>query len=134
MRKWWLLAGAIVTEVTGTLALAGAADHVWLYAVTVVGEAASFYLLIKVHKPKGLCGRPIVPCTRWITTPASVLVDHLLQEIVKKANIPWLVKDTKSFVNELEHKRVHQRDGVFVTADIASPVASSAASSSPTRS
>ncbi len=48
MRKWWLLAGAIVTEVTGTLALAGAADHVWLYAVTVVGETTSFYLLIKV--------------------------------------------------------------------------------------
>ena len=48
MRKWWLLAGAIVTEVTGTLALAGALDHRWLYAVTVVGEVASFYLLVKV--------------------------------------------------------------------------------------
>jgi small multidrug resistance pump len=46
--KWWLLAGAIVTEVTGTLALAGAADRAWLYAVTLVGEVASFYLLIKV--------------------------------------------------------------------------------------
>ena len=94
------------------------------YMRNKIGKSTSaipeIYLLIKVHKPKGLCGRPIVPCTRWITTPASVLVDHLLQEIVKKANIPWLVKDTKSFVNELEHKRVHQRDGVFVTADIAS--------------
>jgi small multidrug resistance pump len=48
VRKWWLLAGAIVTEVTGTLALAGAADQVWLYVVTGVGEGASFYLLIKV--------------------------------------------------------------------------------------
>jgi small multidrug resistance pump len=48
VRRWWLLAGAIVTEVTGTLALAGAADHVWLYAVTLVGEGASFYLLVKV--------------------------------------------------------------------------------------
>ena len=48
MKKWWLLVGAIVTEVTGTLALAGAADHLWLYAVTLVGEGASFYLLVKV--------------------------------------------------------------------------------------
>ena len=48
MRKWWLLAGAIVTEVTGTIALAGALDHRWLYAVTVVGEVASFFLLVKV--------------------------------------------------------------------------------------
>ena len=43
-----LLAGAIVTEVTGTLALRGALDHAWLYAVTAVGEVASFYLLVKV--------------------------------------------------------------------------------------
>lgn len=78
------------------------------------------YLLIKVHKPKGLCGRPIVPCTNWITTPASVLADHLLQAIVRKANIKWIVKDTKSFVNELEHTHLSHREGIFVTADIAS--------------
>jgi small multidrug resistance pump len=45
-RRWWLLAGAIVTEVTGTLALRGALDRPWLYAVTVVGEVTSFYLLV----------------------------------------------------------------------------------------
>jgi small multidrug resistance pump len=43
-----LLSGAIVTEVTGTLALRGALDHPPLYAVTAVGEIASFFLLIKV--------------------------------------------------------------------------------------
>jgi small multidrug resistance pump len=48
VNRWWLLAGAIVTEVTGTLSLRGAQDHVWLYAVTVAGEVVSFYLLIKV--------------------------------------------------------------------------------------
>jgi small multidrug resistance pump len=48
VRKWGLLAGAIVTEVTGTMALAGGADRPWLYAVTVVGETASFFLLVKV--------------------------------------------------------------------------------------
>ena len=48
MNRWWLLAGAIVTEVTGTLALRGALDHTWLYAVTAAGYVASFFLLIKV--------------------------------------------------------------------------------------
>ena len=48
MNRWWLLAGAIVTEVTGTLALRGALDRPWLYAVTLVGYVASFFLLIKV--------------------------------------------------------------------------------------
>jgi small multidrug resistance pump len=48
VNRWSLLAGAIVTEVTGTLALRGALDRPWLYAVTVVGYVASFFLLIKV--------------------------------------------------------------------------------------
>jgi hypothetical protein len=82
----------------------------------------AIYLLIKVHKPKGLCGRPIVPATHWVTTPASVVVDHLLQDVMKKASIPWLVKDTKSLVNELERLFIDegQKDAIFVTADIAS--------------
>ena len=80
----------------------------------------SIYLLIKVHKPKGLCGRPIVPCTNWLTTPASILVDHLLQEIFIQANIKHIVKDTKSLVNELEETIVSCKDGIFVTADISS--------------
>jgi hypothetical protein len=78
------------------------------------------YLLIKVHKPKGLCGRPIVPSHSWLTTPASKLADHLLQEIWKKADIPHIVKDTKSLVVELEKLPLPSRDGVFMTADIGS--------------
>lgn len=77
------------------------------------------YLLLKVHK-KTLCGRPIVPCTKWVTTPASILVDFLLQNTLAEHPIPWLVKDTKSFVNELEHTHIIDKEGVFVTADIAS--------------
>lgn len=78
------------------------------------------YLLIKVHKASGLCGRPIVPSTRWVTTPASILADHLLQDIVRRAHIPWLVKDTKSLIVDLEQSPLSSRDGIFVTADIAS--------------
>lgn len=77
------------------------------------------YLLPKVHKTK-LSGRPIVPCTKWITTPASVVCDHLLQEVIHKANIAWLVKDTKSLIRDLEGTVLSHRDGVFITADIAS--------------
>lgn len=77
------------------------------------------YLLIKVHKSK-LCGRPIVPSTKWVTTPASVVLDHLLQEIVNQAGIHWIVKDTKSLVNELERTHLADKQGAFVTADIGS--------------
>jgi hypothetical protein len=77
------------------------------------------YLILKVHKAK-LSGRPIVPCTKWITTSASVAVDHLLQDILCKAAVPWIVKDTKSLVNELEATVLPSQDGIFVTADIAS--------------
>lgn len=80
----------------------------------------SIYLLIKVHKASGLCGRPIVPATRWLTTPPSVLVDHLLQQIFREKNVEHIVKDTKSLVHELEHLQLPTDSGVFVTADIAS--------------
>ena len=48
MSRWALLAGAIVTEVTGTLALRGALDRPWLYAVTLAGYVGSFFLLVLV--------------------------------------------------------------------------------------
>jgi hypothetical protein len=83
-------------------------------------EIPEIYLLIKVHKANGLSGRPIVPATNWITTPASVLVDHLLQEILREATIPWIVKDTKSFVNEFEGFFFPSRDGILLTADMVS--------------
>lgn len=83
-------------------------------------KVPDIYLLIKVHKAAGLSGRPIVPSTHWLTTPASVLVDHLLQEVMREAGITHIVKDTKSFINQLEHTTVPTRSGVFVTADIAS--------------
>ena len=79
----------------------------------------TIYLLLKVQKPR-LCGRPIVPCTRWITSPASIVVDHLLQEVIRAAKIPWLVKCTKSLVNDLESVKLPQRNGLLLCADIGS--------------
>jgi len=105
--------------------------HQPLHAERIIGYLTSkvtpttcviptIYLLIKVHKPSGLSGRPIVPSTQWITSAASVVVDHLLQHIFTAAKIAWIVKDTKSLISELESTVLPACDGVFVTADIAS--------------
>jgi small multidrug resistance pump len=48
MRKWALLSGAILTEVTGTLSLRAFQDQrLWLILV-VAGYVASFFLLTRV--------------------------------------------------------------------------------------
>ena len=48
MTKWLLLAGAILSEVTASLSLKGALDRPALYAVVLVGYAASFVALAMV--------------------------------------------------------------------------------------
>lgn len=48
MRAWWLLAGAILTEVAGTLALRAFQDHAGWLAVVVPGYVASFVFLAAV--------------------------------------------------------------------------------------
>ena len=57
MTKWLFLAGAIVTEVCGTLALRAAQDHgAWL-AVVITGYVASFVFLayaLKLGIPVGV--------------------------------------------------------------------------------
>jgi small multidrug resistance pump len=45
MTKWLLLAGAIVTEVSGSLALKAALALPLLYAVVIVGYVSAFFLL-----------------------------------------------------------------------------------------
>lgn len=48
MRRWALLAGAILTEVIGTLSLRAFQDHrIWIVLV-VAGYTASFFLLTRV--------------------------------------------------------------------------------------
>ena len=45
---WLLLGGAIVSEVTATMALKGALDHAALYVLVTLGYVASFFLLAAV--------------------------------------------------------------------------------------
>lgn len=55
MKKWPLLAGAIVTEVAASLSLKAALEQPALYVVVVVGYAAAFVLLTFVLR----AGMPI---------------------------------------------------------------------------
>ncbi len=48
MTRWWLLAGAIASEVTATLSLKAALDTPAFYVVVAVGYGAAFTLLALV--------------------------------------------------------------------------------------
>ena len=48
MTKWLLLAGSILSEVTGSLSLKGALDRPGLYVLVAAGYIASFILLALV--------------------------------------------------------------------------------------
>jgi small multidrug resistance pump len=48
MTKWFLLAGAILSEVAGSLSMKAAVGHPGWYAVVVVGYATSFVFLDRV--------------------------------------------------------------------------------------
>lgn len=76
-----------------------------------------FYCLPKIHKPT-LSGRPIVPSHSWITTPASIWLDHILQPLVREF-IYTLTPDSKSLIYTLELLQL-PLDCIFVTADIVS--------------
>jgi small multidrug resistance pump len=57
VRKWALLLGAIVTEVTGTLSLRASQDHTAWLIVVVVGYVASFAFLtavLRIGMPVGV--------------------------------------------------------------------------------
>jgi hypothetical protein len=109
---------AIVGSYPGTIHLTEPMTRFLKHQTTTATTSIpTFYLLIKVHKPV-LSGRPIVPGVNWITTPASVVLDHLLTPTLSV--IPWLVKDTKSLILDLESKHQMHKDGVLISADISS--------------
>jgi hypothetical protein len=65
--------------------------------------------------------RPIVACTKFITTPLSQWIDAVLQPLIRQ--LPNVVKDTKSFINTIESLVIpsHYRERcVLFSADISS--------------
>ncbi|GAA1843000.1 multidrug efflux SMR transporter [Brevibacterium marinum] len=57
MRKWFFLSGAVIAEVTGTLALKGALDSPALYIVVGLGYVTAFVFLsltLRVGMPLGI--------------------------------------------------------------------------------
>lgn len=80
-------------------------------------EIPQIYILPKVHKAK-LAGRPIIPGYNWITTPSSILIDHLLQPLVKE--LPTVISDSKSLVTQLNTLRINSQTVRLLTADVSS--------------
>lgn len=57
MKKWLILGGAILLEVTATLSLRGAIDNPWWATLAVAGYAAAFValsLLLRLGAPIGV--------------------------------------------------------------------------------
>ena len=77
-----------------------------------------FYLLPKVHKPK-VAGRPIVPGHSWVTTPASVWVDSVLQPHFAR-HMPTLCTSSTQLIRELQYLPPIRSNCKFITADVAS--------------
>ena len=86
------------------------------YILQYVGNhyPAKFKILPKVHKIP-MVGRPIVASTRYITTPASKFIDHILSPLLP--TIPSYVRDSMTFINNLRNVSVHG-DCYLVTADV----------------
>jgi hypothetical protein len=75
------------------------------------------YILPKVHKPPPFKGRPIVPGHSWVTTPASRLLDDLIQPLLKR--VPTVLADSRTLVNRLRTTKVSSDCQLF-TADVVS--------------
>ncbi|KAI0996837.1 hypothetical protein K3495_g11347 [Podosphaera aphanis] len=83
-----------------------------------------FYVIPKVHKTPS-SSRPIIPCHTWVTSKASIIVEHYLQPILKLK--PQILNSTKSFLSRLR-KAIHAYIGpnhkfiegeyLFITGDV----------------
>ena len=75
------------------------------------------YILPKVHK-KVLAGRPIIPGFGWITTPASIFLDDILQVLLKRT--PTVIADSKSLLVQMNTLQIGNPDCRVITADVSS--------------
>ena len=77
MSKWLLLAGAIATEVTGSLALKGALEHSALYVIVVVGFGSAFVFLtlsLRRGMPLGVAYGVWAACGVALTAVLSTII------------------------------------------------------------
>jgi hypothetical protein len=80
-------------------------------------EVPRFYIIPKLHKRPPV-GRPIVSSHSWVTTPASQVVDFLLQPLVFQT-VPGVLKDTGHAIRLLESAPTPNVTALF-TADVES--------------
>lgn len=81
-------------------------------------ELPMFHAIPKVHKdPWAL--RPIVPSHSWVTSCVSVVLDHLLQPILKQ--IPWIVSSSKEVIVGLQEVTLLPNKPMWIlTGDVVS--------------
>ena len=79
----------------------------------------TFYYLPKIHKNKNPPpGRPIVSGPNGPTYGLNLLVDHFLTDLEDR--IPYLLKDTTTFLNYIDTHPPTQEDTILVTMDVSS--------------
>ena len=61
--------------------------------------------LPKVHKIP-MVGRLFVASTRYITTPVSKFIDHILSPLLPTR--PSYVRDSTAFINDLRNVQIHK--------------------------
>lgn len=74
----------------------------------------AFYGLWKVHKAR-LCLRPIVPCFRSVTTPASQYLDYILRPVVQRL---WTVLPDSTRLVQVLETTDFPADALLLTLDV----------------
>lgn len=78
-----------------------------------------FYIIPKIHKTP-ILGRPLVPSHSYLTAKLSTYVDFQLQKVISNtANHSYILKDSKSFVNDINNLVVPS-DCIMYTGDVSS--------------
>ena len=77
-------------------------------------KSPRFYILPKIHK-NPIKGRPIIPSHKWITSGASIWLDHHLDSIL--AFCPNVIKDSRTLIHILETNSFH-KECILITADV----------------
>jgi hypothetical protein len=81
-------------------------------------EIPNFHAIPKVHKEPWKL-RPIVPSHSWITSCVSVVLDHLLQPILKQ--IDWIVSSSKEVITRLQKVTLLPQKPLWIlTGDVVS--------------
>lgn len=100
----------------GTIAQDRTSSFIFLRTTPATAQPGHFYLTIKVHKNPPV-GRPIVPSHSWLTQPASIWLDAMLQPVVQR--LPHYIRNSTALIQFLETSAIPPNQHVsLVTGDV----------------